>query len=395
MNPTIYKIEFPNGQFYIGCTCNFSARRQTHLSNARKKKAVNQKLQAAFDAYPICAIYEIASGFSRASIHELEQQIMDIERPPLNVCKATPVPRTTDGSAKQFGPYDSIAEFARHRKITYRRAKYLAANNTFQEAVDKLTAKKQQKPYLYPPDPRNNQRFFFHDGEWLDSVHMRKTHGIGDKTYKKRRAAGWGRYEACTKPLSEKLEKSPMHLEALTNGVRYSTAYRRVKNGWSVEDAVTLPNRARIVRCKEPNVRRRYITSNGVTLSLDQWAAKIGTTKIAISGRLCLGWTEAQAIGAEPPPNQYKAVNAARAREEQDAKRKARLVTYKGFTGTLTQVCREFGAEYTLTRSRLRSGWTTEEAFEGRPAKYHNNFERLTLALQHVRPNPHTSTNTR
>lgn len=116
MKPTIYRIEFPDGQFYIGSTVNFSRRRRNHLESSRRRDAVNRKLQAEFDSHPVCAIYQIASGFDRETLHLLEQQIIDQECPPLNIQKAQPIrPRPLD---QEVGELQKIANRCGVKKTT-------------------------------------------------------------------------------------------------------------------------------------------------------------------------------------------------------------------------------------------------------------------------------------
>jgi hypothetical protein len=328
MTPTIYKIEFPDGQFYIGSTCNFSARRQTHLRQGRKGKSINAKLQQAFATHPVCAIYQIASGFDRGSLHVLEQQVMDIEKPTLNVSKATPLPATNQGAAKEFAGFHSIAEFARANGLTYQQAKRERLKRS-QPKIQKVSKKEVlSRIHNMPPDPRKHNRLFYQDDAWYDSAALRKTSGVNTKTYERRRKLGWGKLESCSTPPIPKVKK------------------------------VVLPKIK-----KEPNVKRRYITAGGETRTLDGWATKLGISKTALHGRLHTGWTEAQTVGVEPPPNQHKADNAAARRAAKKLRRPRETYTFGGVTGNLSEVCRANSLNYTRVHYRLSAGWAQQEAF--------------------------------
>lgn len=87
MTPTVYKIEFPDGRFYIGATTRFSVRKQEHMKSFRKGRAVNHGLTAAYKEYQTCTIYEVASAQSLGVLHELEAQVIRDHNPSLNVNK--------------------------------------------------------------------------------------------------------------------------------------------------------------------------------------------------------------------------------------------------------------------------------------------------------------------
>ena len=112
------------------------------------------------------------------------------------------------------------------------------------------------------------------------------------------------------------------------------------------------------------------MTLQGITKTLDAWALSTGVKKATLVARKKFGWTDAQMLGLEPG-RQTNRENAARAeREEQDAKRVARHITYKGVTGGISQVCRHFGVPDSQVRSRLKLGWTLEDAFEVKAGNY-------------------------
>lgn len=148
---------------------------------------------------------------------------------------------------------------------------------------------------------------------------------------------------------------------------RYSTKYHvfmdRKRRGWNTLQALGLtqppPQR-------KPQVRKATMTLQGVTKTLDAWALSIGIKKATLVARKKFGWTDAQMLGLEPGRQTNRENSARAARAEQDAKRSARQITYKDVTGGISQVCRHFGVPDSQVRSRLKLGWTLEEAFEGR-----------------------------
>lgn len=67
----------------------------------------------------------------------------------------------------------------------------------------------------------------------------------------------------------------------------------RVARGWSEVDAVLIPLNHRRGN-REPRVRT--ITVDGLTLSIGEWADRIGATRTTIHARLTMGWSEADAV---------------------------------------------------------------------------------------------------
>lgn len=274
MTPTIYRIEFPDGKFYIGATKNFAKRRRDHLQAARKGEAVNTKLSDAFKQHGTCAIYQIASGFSLETLHMLEGAIIAQELPALNV----------------------VLQPTR-----------LNLSNL--------------------PRPR------------------------GNPTPERLISAG-----GVTRTLTEWVQVS---------GVSKPAIYSRIYAGWTEAQAVGATPRAKKTNQPgEANVKRRYIEAGGNRLTLDQWAAKLGITAGTIQGRLRLGWTEAQAVGIEPSAGAIKAEKATKAADGKLAKKQASQITYKGVTGSISDVCRHHGVQDSTIRSRIALGWLVDEAFE-------------------------------
>lgn len=70
----------------------------------------------------------------------------------------------------------------------------------------------------------------------------------------------------------------------------------RLKTGWSIEDAVTLP-----AGSKNPQ-GKKMITANGRTMTRRAWAAELGVTPAAITLRIKNGWSPEEAVTV---PNQH------------------------------------------------------------------------------------------
>jgi hypothetical protein len=65
----------------------------------------------------------------------------------------------------------------------------------------------------------------------------------------------------------------------------------RLKNGWSVEDALTIPSHKK---------RKGALTYNGITKNKIDWEKDLGLPKGIISTRLLRGWSIDEALNTEP-----------------------------------------------------------------------------------------------
>ena len=158
-------------------------------------------------------------------------------------------------------------------------------------------------------------------------------------------------------------------------GIPYPRIMERLAAGWDENQAIGLtPPPPR------PEVKKRTITIDGTTLAINQWAERLQVPPGVIHSRLYQGWTERQAVGADPGPGAEKSARAAARREATAAKREALRVRYKGFEGSRVEAAERFGIPYATLLYRLNSGWPVEEA--------------LTLKVNaHLRPPCHTATN--
>lgn len=283
----VYRIEFPDGSFYIGSTVNFAERRSTHLRHGRKGKAVNSALQAKFDQYPICGIYQVACGFARDTLHLLEAEIIEQENPPLNKARPSPLPPPGTGKSKPWGQWPSLHDAARAMNLSYRQMKYLSARYGSLEAHKAYLKRKAEKAPR--PEKKPNPLLIEVNGKLGFPKQHLGTLGISRATYRKRRA-----------------------------------------RGESVETALS--------RGRQHGMQKRYITIDGERLSLREWADRAGIPLGRLYVRLSSGWSEREAVGLaarpvkepaepklvlskQPTPAQLAVLNRQQARE---AKQQAR-----------------------------------------------------------------------
>ena len=359
MKPTIYRIEFPDGQFYIGATVNFSERRRTHLRHSGKNTAVNPKLQAAFSAYKICGIYEIASGFSREALHTLEAQIIAQESPTLNLnLNPTQIPDKYSGSKKQWGPHKCLRDAAEALGINYNQAKVASRKYSYEQYVQQLSEKNSRVVYG-PPDPRSNSSLIFLLGGWHRRADICK---VSSDTANDRRRRGWSYEDSFLLPAGQNRPTNCKRVSASSVCARYGVSpnlyYTRRHLGWTVLEAMGVRPRP---KPRGPKVKKRLITAGGKTMSLNAWAESLGVTPSVIHARLHSGWSEAEAVGVE-----RRAVEIER--EARRAKREARkrtvdVYTHNGFTGTLYEICKQFEYSYPSASNRRYRGLPFDQWF--------------------------------
>jgi hypothetical protein len=66
---------------------------------------------------------------------------------------------------------------------------------------------------------------------------------------------------------------------AQRSGVSYITFKKRIERGWSIDAAIFTPPLGKLAQCYRANGRkRRHITFRGETLTLKEWAARVGVT---------------------------------------------------------------------------------------------------------------------
>ena len=92
--------------------------------------------------------------------------------------------------------------------------------------------------------------------------------------------------------------------KGLNNG---SVIAKRIERGWSVRDAINLPLKTQVNAPggKETQFKPKYITHNGVTRSLKEWAMELGfSTSSALGKRLASGLPLSVALTPPMKPGQ-------------------------------------------------------------------------------------------
>lgn len=96
--------------------------------------------------------------------------------------------------------------------------------------------------------------------------------------------------------------------------------------------------------------RNRFYTYNGETLTMKQWADKIGISYYTLRNRLDGGWTIAEAVENK-------------VRHTERVSKNDRLISYRGESKLLTQWAEELNIPFSTLRSRLERGQDIEKAF--------------------------------
>lgn len=294
MNPTIYRIDFPDGQFYVGATVNFSERRRTHVRHARQQKAVNRKLQAAFNENKTFHISKVASGLSRETLHLLEQDVIAQERPTLNI-NTYPTPLPT-GMVKLNGVWVKRAAVASVGSSAYQKRRSRGWS-----VEDALTIPLGQTRGETP----------------ASAAAVCSKYGVSPNAYYARRHLGWSVYEALglkPRPVQEKpkvqkrmltYNDTTMPLDAWAKkvGIKSSVLHSRLSLGWSVERALTEPKREKAAR-SEPKPKRapKVYTLNGVTGSVKQLSDSFNVPYTRLYSRIKAGWPEKYWLAAASFP---------------------------------------------------------------------------------------------
>lgn len=130
-----------------------------------------------------------------------------------------------------------------------------------------------------------------------------------------------------------------MTLWAEETGITRSAIKTRLKNGWSVEKALTTP-------IGVENSMHHQLEFNGKTQNAAEWSREIGIPYSTIMDRINMGW-ETERILTTP----------------EDAR--LRQISYKGKTQSIRAWAEELGLSYQGIAKRIESyGWSPEKAFE-------------------------------
>jgi hypothetical protein len=147
-------------------------------------------------------------------------------------------------------------------------------------------------------------------------------------------------YNGETHPLSEWAEKQ---------GMTTITLWGRLKNGWSLEEALTTPPESRAhVDYKNPKVHQP-LTFNGETLPASVWAEKTGIRLATILRRLDIGWSVDKTLSTTPSRGPGRMSD--------------RLITYNGESLPATVWGKRYGILGRVISERVfYGGWPVEKA---------------------------------
>ena len=101
-------------------------------------------------------------------------------------------------------------------------------------------------------------------------------------------------------------------------------------------------------------VSTRFIEYDGKTHSLVDWAKMRNILPSTLRGRLRAGWSVAQSLAFEDPPERRLLVGG--------NVFKAKLIIYDGELFEVRELAAKFSISPTIVLSRLRAGWSIEEA---------------------------------
>lgn len=134
-------------------------------------------------------------------------------------------------------------------------------------------------------------------------------------------------------------------------GLHPSTVGRRIRSGWSVDQALNLEAKPK----RNAHNAKKIITSKGSFSSLKKAAQNFGVPYARVQRRLELGWCNDQALGISPPPNQRKNVIYSEVKCEG-----------KTFL-SIEKLAQHYKLTGRLVRKRIHSGWSVEQAVELQP----------------------------
>lgn len=151
-----------------------------------------------------------------------------------------------------------------------------------------------------------------------------------------------------------RLDRESMLALCETYGVTEQLLRARLSYGWGLEEALRPDaGEARRATCrrKTADERGRPLTFQGKTQTIGYWAKELGLKRITIKKRLLRGWSVEKTLSTPPEPSLA-------GRNPRDPERH----TFNGASRTIPQWAKLYKLKAHLVRSRLRDGWTLEEA---------------------------------
>lgn len=151
----IYTITNPASEVYVGATSDFKSRVHHHRRDLRNRRGVNAKLQASWDKYGKHGhIFRQAASVVSGPPEETERDVIESLGAELNV-NAKPGPLgCSEPRGRPYGPYLTVAAFARANSLELRYGKYLSQRYSYEAALAKLAWDAKPPPPQVPKPPR-------------------------------------------------------------------------------------------------------------------------------------------------------------------------------------------------------------------------------------------------
>jgi len=164
-------------------------------------------------------------------------------------------------------------------------------------------------------------------------------------------------------------------------GFKRGVVHGRINEGWSARRALMTPvsRRKKSPERLEKLRRKRnghQLTYGGETMCISAWTERLGFSYTLIRKRLKSGWSVEDALtipplqsrnqsgeSDDPEGNRQPVTRKERLRN----KRNNHLLTFRGETLCISEWTERLGFEYTLIRKRLESGWSVERALTTSP----------------------------
>lgn len=225
---------------------------------------------------------------------------------------------------------------------------------------------------------RSKAKKYWYKGSSYTTAEIEAKFGVSRQTFLMRVTRGLSVRAAIEKSVFKPVAKPPREIPPLQtwphgelqltlaeihelskSGLKLSkqTLRARLKQGWSVEEALTIPPQTPrpgtvTVHGHKPTrgTRYEYPTGSGQTYCMRQLAQLAGVTINSVKWRLSLGWSIDRIV--ETP-----AYTAKRAAE-------VRSYDYRGGTYTISQLAKIGGLSVPTLRTRIRNNWSIEDAVE-------------------------------
>ena len=137
---------------------------------------------------------------------------------------------------------------------------------------------------------------------------------------------------------------------AAAYSTRYGNVPRRLRSGWSIEQALGLADKP----SQKAHNAKFLVSKSGQFSSVRKAAEAFGLKEANIHNRLSLGWSIDEALGLAVRPKYFRPGNS---------------VICEGIEhSSISSLARHYGQNAKTVRKRLSSGWTPEQAVKIEPS---------------------------